>query len=239
MPLQIEVNSPKRNHFLMRPGNARTNASRNWAHLPRAVAFARHWLPFVTRATSTVARDAAFSSSARRTARHAILKKRSREFQTMKKIVAALASAMLVSTVFAQTAATDAGKAQLKANNEKAEAQATANKKKADAQHDAAKAQASANEDKASAQADANKEAAKVAQATTPEQASDARGDAAKAQAKANKKKHAAQSKADKKKQDAAKDANVAQAKADKEKVEAQNDANKSAADAKVDAAKK
>ncbi|MCE4545413.1 hypothetical protein [Caballeronia sp. PC1] len=162
-----------------------------------------------------------------------------REFQTMKKIVAALASAMLVSTAFAQTATTDAGKAQLKANNEKAEAQATANKKKAEAQHDAAKAQASANEDKASAQADANKEAAKVAQATTPEQASDARSDAAKAQAKADKKKHAAQTKADKKKHEASKDANVAQAKADKEKVEAQSDANKAAADAKVDAAKK
>ena len=55
----------------------------------------------------------------------------------MKKIVAALASAMLVTTVFAQTAATDTGKAQLKANSEKAEAQATANKKKAEAQHDA------------------------------------------------------------------------------------------------------
>jgi len=46
----------------------------------------------------------------------------------MKKIVAALASALLVTTAFAQTAATDAGKAQLKANSEKTEAQATANK---------------------------------------------------------------------------------------------------------------
>nr|WP_250529646.1 hypothetical protein [Caballeronia sp. ATUFL_F1_KS4A] len=235
----MEANSLRRNSFFRRFGNANARAQAIPPLLPHAVSFARHWLLFVTRRTSTGSKHAAFSSSARRTARHASSNKRSREFQTMKKIVAALASAMLVSTVFAQTAATDAGKAQLKANNEKAEAQASADKKKAEAQRDAAKAQASANEDKASAQADANKEAAKVAQATTPEQASDARGDAAKAQAKADKKKHAAQSKADKKKQDAAKDANVAQAKADKEKVEAQNDANKSAADAKVDAAKK
>ncbi|MFM0322075.1 hypothetical protein [Caballeronia glebae] len=236
---QIELNSINGNSFSHPLGNANLQARIKQPLLPHAVSFARYWLLFVTRRTSTIFMGAAFSRTARRIARHASSNKRSREFQTMKKIVAALASAMLVSTVFAQTAATDAGKAQLKANNEKAEAQASANKKKADAQHDAAKAQASANEDKASAQADANKEAAKVAQATTPEQASDARGDAAKAQAKANKKKTAAQTKADKKKHDAAKDANVAQAKADKEKVEAQSDANKSAADAKVDAAKK
>jgi hypothetical protein len=235
----MELNSLNRNSFSRLTGNAIRDVRKTHPLLPHAVSFARHWLLFVTRTTSTISTDAAFSSSTRRTACHVSSKKRSREFQTMKKIVAALASAMLVTTVFAQTAATDAGKAQLKANNEKAEAQATANKKKVEAQHDATKAQASANEDKASAQADANKEAAKVAQATTPEQASDARGDATKAQAKANKKKHAAQTKADKKKQDAAKDANVAQAKADKEKVEAQSDANKTAADAKVDAAKK
>ncbi|WP_235024587.1 hypothetical protein [Caballeronia arvi] len=236
--LQIDANSPNRNKFSRASGNAQRSVQPAQTLLLHAVSFARHWLRFVTRRTSTLSPGTAFSSSARRTVPRVLIK-RIKGVQSMKKIVAALASAMLVSTVFAQTATTDAGKAQLKANNEKTEAQATANKKKAEAQHDAAKAQASANEDKASAQADANKEAAKVAQATTPEQASDARGDAAKAQAKADKKKHAAQSKADKKKQDAAKDANVAQAKADKEKVEAQSDANKSAADAKVDAAKK
>lgn len=107
----------------------------------------------------------------------------------MKKIVAALASTLLVTSVFAQTAATHADKAQVNGNNTKAEAQA-----------------------------DANKDVTKTAQATTSDKTSDARGEAAKAQAKADKKKHAAQSKADKKKQDAAKDANVAQAKADKEK---------------------
>ena len=141
----------------------------------------------------------------------------------MKKIVAALASAMLVTTVFAQTAApaTDATKAQLKANSESQEAQATANKKKAEAQSDAVKAQASANEDKASAQADADKKAAKVAKATTPAEASDARGDAAKAQTKANKK---TQRSGQGRQEEARcrRERNVAQAKADKQKVEAQ-----------------
>ena len=82
----------------------------------------------------------------------------------MKKIVAALASAMLVTTVFAQTAApaTEATKAQLKANSESQEAQATANKKKAEAHSDAVKAQASANEDKASAQSDGASEVART-----------------------------------------------------------------------------
>ena len=110
----------------------------------------------------------------------------------MKKIVAALASAMLVTTVFAQTAApaTDAGKAQLKANSESQRSTGHGQQEEGRSTGDAVKAQASANEDKASAQADADKKAAKVAKATTPEEASDARGDAAKAQTKANKKKH-------------------------------------------------
>jgi colicin import membrane protein len=165
------------------------------------------------------------------------------EIAIMKKLIAVIASALLATTVFEQTAAAadanDAQKAQLKANSEKMEAQDTANKKKAEAQSDAEKAQASANEDKASAQADADKKAAKGAKATTPAEASGARHDAANAQAKANKKMQQAQSKADRKKHDAANDANVAQAKADEKKVEAQNDANKKAAEAKVDAAKK
>lgn len=162
------------------------------------------------------------------------------EAHAMKKIVAALTYALLVTAAFAQTTApTDATKAQMKANSEKAEAQATANKKKAEAQSDADKAQASSNEDKASAQAGADRKAARVTGATTPSGASNARGDAVRAQARANQKKHEAQAKADRKKHEAAQDANVAQAKANKKKVEAQDDANKKAADANVDAAKK
>jgi colicin import membrane protein len=97
----------------------------------------------------------------------------SKESKTMKKIVAALASALLVTTVFAQTAAptTDTGKAQVKANNEvneaqtkankkKHEAQTKADKKKTDAAKDANVAQAKADKEKVEAQSDANKTAA-------------------------------------------------------------------------------
>ena len=100
----------------------------------------------------------------------------------MKKIIATLASALLVSTAFAQaatpaSATTETGKAQLKANHKKADAQKTANEKRAAASQDAMKAQESANEDKASVQADADKDAAKVARADTPKEASSARVD--------------------------------------------------------------
>jgi hypothetical protein len=138
----------------------------------------------------------------------------------MKKIIAALATALLASTAFAQAAISESGtaetgNAQMKGNHETPDAKATAVTKKADASNGAAKAKY-----KAPVQVNTIKKTPAVAQTRTPLKASDVRASVAKQQTKAIKKRGA-------------------QATVHKQEVVTQGDANSTAPNEKVAVAKK